>query len=283
MKYLIFGQGGQLGQEFCRRLGRDAVGVDLPEGDVTDRYKVADLFAQVQPDVVINAAAFTAVDAAEKQPAICRKVNAYGPLYLVQACREQGIPLVQYSTDYVFCGSSQRTPFVETDAPVPEGVYAKTKWEGEKNVAGWEKHLILRTCGLYGKPGPNTPGNFVETMRKLGRSRRNLRIVNDQHCTPTWIPNLVEASLFLLEREAWGLYHLTNRGDTTWYDFAQEIFRLEGIEVEAAPITTAEWGAPSPRPLYSVLDTGKYHAQGGPPMLSWQEALAAYLQKEPLS
>ncbi|MDO4585427.1 MAG: dTDP-4-dehydrorhamnose reductase [Planctomycetia bacterium] len=276
-KYLVFGKGGQLGSEWCRQLGEAAVGVDLPEGDITDRYKIEDLMAAIKPDGVINAAAFTAVDAAEKQPALCRKVNAYGPLYLAQACEKAGIPLVHYSTDYVFCGTPLRRPLRETDAVAPQGEYARSKYEGEQNARKCPKHLVLRTCGLYGTPGPNTPGNFVETMRKLGLSRRNLRVVNDQHCTPTWIGSLVGATRFLMEKETWGLYHLTNQGETTWFDFAAEIFRLEKLDVSMEPISTAEWNAPAPRPLYSVLDTQKYHSLGGPPMLTWQDALQKYL------
>ena len=280
MKTLIFGARGQLGQELCTQMAPHGIPLDLPDADITDRHTVADIFEQLKPACVVNAAAFTKVDAAEQQPAVCRRVNAVGPRNLAEACEKRKIPLVHFSTDYVFCGSTQRTPFRETDAVAPEGVYAVTKYEGEKHVAETcEKHLILRTCGLYGKPGPNTPGNFVETMRRLGSERKNLRIVADQHCTPTWIPNLVQATRFLLKTEAWGLYHLTNRGETTWLEFAQEIFRLCGLTPEVSPITTAEWNAPSPRPLYSVLDTGKYHSlEGALEMPEWREALARYLR-----
>lgn len=278
-KYLIFGAKGQLGTEFCRQLGECAVPVDLPEGDITNRFTVEEIFSGVKPDAVLNAAAFTAVDAAEQQPAVCRKVNAVGPLYLAQECKKRGIPLVHISTDYVFCGTQKREPLTEEDEPAPLGVYAETKLEGERSIQKTlENHLILRTCGLYGKLGANTLGNFVETMRRLGASRRNLRIVNDQHCTPTWVPNLAQAALWLLENEKWGLYHTVDQGETTWFDFAQEIFRLCGLEVEAGPISTAEWNAPAPRPLYSVLDTAKYHALGGPAMLPWKESLRKYLE-----
>ncbi len=278
MKILIFGAKGQLGTELMAQLAPWGVGLDLPDADISDRHTVTDIFAALKPDAVVNAAAFTHVDAAEQQPAVCRRVNTLGPENLARECTARDIPLVHYSTDYVFCGSEQRTPFREMDAVAPRGVYAETKYDGELRVAACAKHLVLRTCGLYGKPGPNTPGNFVETMRRLGAERRNLRIVADQHCTPTWIPNLVAATKFLLENQAWGLYHLTNRGETTWYAFAQEIFRLTGLAPEVAPITTAEWNAPAPRPLYSVLDTAKYHALGGPVMPQWQDALAEYLK-----
>lgn len=278
MKILIFGAKGQLGTELMTQFAPWGVGLDLPDADISDRHTVADIFAAMQPDAVLNAAAFTHVDAAQEQPAICRRVNTLGPENLARECVKRDIPLVHFSTDYVFCGSTQRTPFRETDAVAPLGVYAEAKYAGEQHVAVCPKHLILRTCGLYGTPGPNTPGNFVETMRRLGAERRNLRIVADQHCTPTWIPNLVSATRFLFDTENWGLYHLTNRGETTWFGFAQEIFRLAGLSPEVAPITTAEWNAPAPRPLYSVLDTAKYHALGGPAMPEWQAALAEYLK-----
>ena len=278
-QYLIFGCKGQLGDEFMRRLGGAARGFDLPDGDITNALELADLFEALKPRGVINAAAYTKVDAAEEQPAICRKINAFGPGNLARLCRQYDIPLVHFSTDYVFCGTQKREPLKETDPVFPEGVYAKTKYEGELKAAECPKHLILRTCGLYGKLGENTPGNFVETMKRLGASGRSLKIVADQHCTPTYIPHLVTAALFLLESEKWGLYHVVNSGATTWYDFAMEIFRLEGLTVHADAITTEEWNAPAPRPLYSVLDTSKYHATGAPVMPSWQDALAEYLGK----
>lgn len=278
-KCLIFGAKGQLGTEFCAQLGSRAVGVDLPEGDITNRLAIADLLDALKPSAVLNAAAFTAVDAAEEQPAVCRKVNAFGPLYLAQECAKRDIPLLHISTDYVFCGTKKRVPLTETDETAPMGVYAETKFEGEQNIQKTlEKHIILRTCGLYGKLGANTLGNFVETMRRLGSSRRNLRIVSDQHCTPTWIPNLAKAAVFLLENQHWGLFHAVDQGAATWFDFAQEIFRLCDLHPEVGSITTAEWNAPAPRPLYSVLDTSKYHALGGPAMLPWQESLRQYLK-----
>ncbi len=276
---IVFGAKGQLGGEFLRQLGSRGRGFDLPDGDITNRAELADLFEQVRPEAVINAAAFTMVDAAEQQPAICRKINAFGPENLVLECKKYDIPLIHFSTDYVFCGTQKRTPLSESDPVYPQGVYAQTKYEGEQKVSQYNKHVILRTCGLYGKLGENTPGNFVETMRRLGKSGRPLKIVADQHCTPTYIPHLVKAALYLLEHQCWGLYHLVNSGDTTWYDFAAEIFRLEQLTVQMEPITTEQWGAPSPRPLYSVLDISKYNSTCGPSMPTWQVALAEYLDK----
>ena len=278
-QYLVFGSKGQLGAEFLKRLGDRAKGFDLPDGDITNALELSDIFEAIKPQCVINAAAFTKVDAAEEQPALCRKINAFGPGNLAKLCEEYNIPLVHFSTDYVFCGTKKREPLTEMDTVFPEGVYAITKYEGELKAAQCQKHLILRTCGLYGKPGENTPGNFVETMKRLGASGNPLKIVADQHCTPTYIPHLVSATLYLLEHRQWGLYHVVNSGETTWYDFAMEIFRLEGLAAHADPITTAQWNAPAPRPLYSVLDTSKYHATGAPVMPTWQDALVEYLGK----
>lgn len=278
---LIFGAKGQLGTELALRLGRRAIPVDLPDGDVTNKYAIQELLDALNPTAVVNAAAFTAVDAAEQQPALCRRVNATGPLYLAQECEKRALPLLHFSTDYVFCGTEKRTPLTEEDEPVPQGVYATTKLEGERNIQKTlEKHIILRTCGLYGKLGANTMGNFVETMRRLGAERRNLRVVNDQRCSPTWVVNLAAAAIWLLEHEKWGLFHVVDSGSTTWFDFAREIFRLCGLETEMAPISTVEWNAPSPRPLYSVLDTSKYHALGGPKMPEWKTSLERYLAQK---
>lgn len=279
VKYLVVGAKGQLGGEFCRFYGDQAYGIDLPDLDITSWLSVEDAFEALSPSAVINTAAFTKVDAAEQQPAICRKVNAYGPKYLAQSCEKRNIPIVQFSTDYVFCGTKKREPLTESDTVFPEGVYAETKYEGEQNVRQWSKHLILRTCGLYGRLGENTPGNFVQTMIRLGQSNRPLKIVNDQYCTPTYIPDLVNAAAYLLEQELWGTYHTVNAGATTWFEFAREIFRLKDLKFEAEGITTEEWGAPSPRPLYSVLDCTKYNLAGGPALLSWQDALKRYLSE----
>ena len=139
----------------------------------------------------------------------------------------------------------------------------------------------MRTCGLYGSPGPKTAGgNFVDTMLRLGRERGHLRIVDDQHCTPSYVPHVARAVAFLARAGAYGIFHIVNSGATTWHDFAQEIFRQAGLKVALERITTAQYGAAAPRPGYSVLDTAKYHALGGPHMPSWQEALRERLQAE---
>ena len=174
--------------------------------------------------------------------------------------------------------SHRTTPYRETDEPAPQGTYAQTKVEGEAYAQAWTKHFIVRTCGLYGQPGPRTPGNFVATMLRLAREGRTLRVVDDQRCAPSYVPHIARAILFLLGTNAYGKYHVVNSGETTWCGLAKEIFRQSGLGVRVEPISTDQYGAPAPRPAYSVLDTSKYHALAGRiGMPSWRDALAEYL------
>jgi dTDP-4-dehydrorhamnose reductase len=277
--FLVTGSEGQLGSELCRQLGGECVGLDLPAFDLTDREGVLRTIAELRPRTVINTAAYTQVDRAEDEAERCRAVNAQGVAHLAEACRRQEAVLVQISTDYVFGGPpARREPYRETDEPRPQGVYAQSKLDGERYAAQWDRHFIVRTCGLYGRLGPRSAGNFVETMLRLAAQGKPLRVVSDQWCTPSYVPHVARATRFLLEEAAYGIYHVVNTGATTWYDFAAEILRQSGLEVELEPITTSDYGARAPRPTYSVLDTAKYHAlAGAPPMPGWQEALAEYL------
>jgi len=279
MKLVVTGSGGQLGSELCRQLGSEAVGLDLPELDLTDRDAVVGRLAEIAPQAVINAAGFTQVDEAERQVERCWAVNAEGVGHLVEACRRIDCPLVEISTDYVFgVDAGRRLPYRETDEPRPLGEYARSKREGERRAAMWPKHYTLRTCGLYGRAGPRSRGNFVETLLRLAAEGKRLRVVRDQHCTPSYVPHVARAVRFLVGTEAFGTYHVVNAGETTWYEFAVGVFRRARLDVRPEPITTAEYGAAAPRPGYSVLDTSKYHGlRGAPPMPRWEEALAEYL------
>jgi len=279
MTIAVTGSEGQLGGELCRQLGGEAIGLDLPQFDLADRDRVLAVLAEIRPTAVINTAAYTLVDRAEQEPDRCEATNVGGVANLVEACRRAGCTLVQVSTDYVFGGDpGPRRPHRESDEPSPNGVYARTKLEGERIAAQWHKHLVVRTSGLYGRLGPRSPGNFVETMLRLGASGKPLRVVDDQECTPSYVPHVARAIGFLLGAGATGIYHVVNTGTTSWCRFAAEIFRLAGLDVEITPITTAAYGAPAPRPAYSVLDTSKYLALAGRPALPpWQDALAEYL------
>jgi dTDP-4-dehydrorhamnose reductase len=282
MQILVTGAYGQLGRELCAQLGPRALGIDCDTLDLADGPGILRTVAQLRPELVINCAAYTQVDKAEAEADRCRVVNAAAVGHLAEACRQAGSVLVQISTDYVFCGNAERgRPHRESDQPVPQGVYAISKHEGEQAAARCPRHLIVRTCGLYARPSHQQAANFVKTMLRLGAGGGELRIVADQQCTPTYVPHLARAILFLAgvadgRPAPWGVYHVVNRGATTWHDFAAEIFRLAGMAVRLVPITAAEYGSAAPRPAYSVLDTAKYHALGGPEMPTWQAALAEY-------
>jgi dTDP-4-dehydrorhamnose reductase len=283
MRIAVTGAYGQLGGELCRQLGARAIALDVDTLDFSNAAAVADAFLRLKPDAVINCAAYTQVDRAESEPEICRAINATAVERIAEACGKLDCPLVQISTDYVFgAAPSQPRPWREEDLPSPQGVYARTKLEGEQAAARHAKHIIVRTCGLYARPSDPRAKNFVKTMLRLGRERSELRVVADQCCTPTYVPHLARAILWLAGTAngrfaPWGLYHVTDGGQTTWHEFAQEIFRLAKMDVTVCPITTAEYGAAAARPPYSVLDTARYHRLGGPAMPDWQSSLAEYI------
>jgi len=281
MSIVVTGCRGQLGAALCRLWGQETVGLDLPDFDLTDRPRVREVLTAIRPRAVVNAAAYTLVDRAEREPERCRAVNVDGVACLAEVCRRLDCALVQISTDYVFGNDRGRTtPYRETDVPGPLGVYARSKLDGEIAASRWAKHLIVRTCGLYGRLAERSAGNFVETMLRLAAAGKPLRVVDDQRCSPSYIPHVARALRFLLDIDARGIYHVVNSGDATWYEFACEIFRQAGLKVAIAPITSAEWNAPCPRPFYSVLDTSKYLALPNRPDLPpWQTALAEYLRE----
>ncbi len=277
----VTGSNGQFGGELCRRLGEAAIGLDLPDFDLTDADGVRQRLSELRPEAIIHAAAYTAVDRAEDEPDRCFAVNVAGTATLAEVARQLGCPLVYISTDYVFGGdATDSEPHREEDAVFPQGVYARSKYEGELRAGAWEKHYIVRTCGLYGRLGPCSPGNFVETMIRLGKQGRPLRVVDDQWCTPSYVPHVAAAVLYLLQSGMYGTFHVVNGGATTWYRFAREIFRQLALDVKIEPITTAEYGAKAPRPAFSVLDTSKYHRFADAPALPhWKDALKEYLQE----
>jgi dTDP-4-dehydrorhamnose reductase len=291
MPILVTGAKGQLGGEFCARLGDRALGVDQAQLDLMDQAAIESIVTAVEPEAVIHCAAYNAVDRAETDRERCFRINADAVATLAKVTRRLGVPLVQISTDYVFGGdAARRTPYCETDAPGPLGVYAESKLAGEQAATANPRHLILRTCGLYAVARRGqTITNFVQTMLRLGRERDRVRVVNDQTCSPTYVPNLAAAALYLLDRlldgalhgpvgpGACGLFHVVDAGAITWHEMAVEIFRQANLDVHVEPITTAEYHAPAPRPAYSVLSAARYHATGGPAMPAWKDGIAAYL------
>lgn len=283
---VVSGAKGQLGRELCRILGDRAFGFDIDQVDITDKAGLGLLLERAQPEAIINCAAYTLVDQAEAEPQRCQAINAAAVDTLTRHCREYDCPLVQISTDYVFGGRSLGRPWRETDVPSPQGVYASTKREGELAAESWKRHVIVRTCGLYARPSHDAR-NFVGTMLRLGErggSIRTIAVVDDQECTPSYVPHVARAVAFLTKQAiagelSAGYYHVTNTGATTWYEFAQEIFRLAGVNQPLERISTEKYGAAAPRPSYSVLDTATYRRLGGPALPSWQEALSEYISE----
>jgi dTDP-4-dehydrorhamnose reductase len=286
---LVVGASGQLGGEFARalaargivhRLAARVAGPDTIAVDLARPETLAALVARVDPAVVINAAAYTAVDRAEAQAGLAATVNGEAPARLAAACREQGALLVHFSTDYVFDGALDR-PYTEDDQPAPLGVYGRTKLEGEEAVrASGAAHLVLRTSWLY-SPGGH---NFVATMLRLFRGETVVRVVDDQHGCPTWARPLALAVLDLLGREEaprlralGGLYHLCSHGHTTWHGFAAAVRELMRPPARAPleAIGTADFGAPAPRPARSVLDCARAQERLRIGLPHWREQLAA--------
>ncbi len=279
MRFAVLGALGQLGRDLCPRLPGEVVPLSRADADLVQPGAVRELFARLRPDVVVNCAAYNFVDRAESEPEAAFAVNAWAVRELALVCRDLNCLLVHYSTDHVFgLDASRSTPWLETDAPGPVSVYGLSKLAGEYLVrALCPRHLVLRTCGLYGHHGSGGKGgNFVETMLKVARQGKPLRVVGDQVCTPSSTVDVALGTAAILEKGAEGLFHLTNEGSCSWFEFAKSIFELSGIEANVTAITSAEFGAAARRPAYSVLSTAKLRSLGVAPR-SWSEALAEYL------
>ena len=283
---LIVGAGGQLGRALAVRLaGREAVALDSADLDVGDVTAVERRLAEIRPSVAFNASAFNRVDDAEQSPEPAFRTNAIGPWALGRACETAGALLVHFSTDYVFSGDA-RAPYEEEDAAAPQSVYGASKLAGEQLLAhATRRHIVIRTAGLYGRRGAGGKGgNFVDTIVRLGAGRAPIRVVNDQRVSPTAADDLARKAIELVDRwtatraaELLGLYHVTNAGDCTWFEFAQEIVRLSGGRAVVEPVSTAAYGARAPRPAYSVLARRHLERLGLDDLRSWRDALADHL------
>ncbi|MBF9143614.1 dTDP-4-dehydrorhamnose reductase [Hymenobacter properus] len=278
---LVFGASGQLGQCLARvAQERNMSGlVFLPEeqANILNPEGLAKLFAQHQPAYAINCAAYTAVDKAEDELELARRINRDGVENLARLCGEHGTVLIQISTDFVFAGTGNQ-PLTETDEATPISTYGLTKLEGEQAIAPHtDKYFTLRTSWLYSE----FAGNFVKTMLKLGRERDELRIIWDQVGTPTYAIDLAGAILSIIESrsQAYGLYHYSNEGLTSWYDFATAIFELSGTPVRTVPIRTAEYPTKATRPAFSVMDKTKAKTQLGLAIPHWRESLKVCLER----
>lgn len=272
--WLIAGGNGQLGRDLTEVLAdQPVVALDLPDLDITDPTSIADVLDGTTPDVVVNAAAYTAVDAAETDEGTANRVNGVAPGLLAQACAARAdVQLVQVSTDYVFAGDATQ-PYPESATPDPRSAYGRSKLLGEEAVvqALPDRSYIVRTAWLYGRHG----ANFVKTMLRLAGEPDTLEVVDDQVGQPTWSRDLAAQIRLLVEAEApAGIYHGTNSGRTSWFGLTREIFRLSGLDPERVqPTTTDKFPRPAPRPAFSVLGHDAWAQVGLAPMRSWDEAL----------
>lgn len=285
MKILVTGADGQVGSEI-RKVASSYNSYSFQflnrEGlDITDRAAVNQLFKKSKPDILINCAAYTAVDKAEEDQAKAILVNVDAAAILAEACKEHDCIMVHYSSDYVYhIGGNQ--PLVESDNNNPKGIYASTKLEGEQRVLDiLEKSIVIRTSWVYSSFG----NNFVKTMIRLGKERDKLNIVSDQIGTPTYAHDIAVATLEIIKQitsadfEDFGIYNFSNSGITNWADFAKKIFELENIECEVYPITTREFGAPADRPLWSVLSKEKIQQTFGLNIPNWEKSLQKCLME----
>ncbi len=281
-RILVLGGAGQLAHDLeaawppglCARLPHSAC-------DVTDREAIRAAVAAYRPEALVSCAAFHRVDDCEREVAASFLVNAVGARYAAEAAAEAGMPFCWFSTGYVFSGKVAR-PYLEDEPPDPISLYGASKVAGEVAIrTTGEQHYIVRSNGLYGVAGASGKGgNFVETMLRLAREERPVRVVADQVIEPTFTADLAEAVRALLTTERHGTYHATNQGALSWHEFAAMIFELAGVPADLAPTTTAAFGAPARRPAYSVLANRELPLAGVPPLRPVRDALADYLDRK---
>ena len=277
MKVLVTGVKGQLGYDVVNELekrGIEAVGVDIQEMDITDGESVDKVIRAAAPDAVIHCAAYTAVDAAEENEELCRRVNADGTQNIAKVCRKLDIKMIYISTDYVFDGEGERF-WEPDDKRAPKSVYGQTKYEGELAVQNTlDKYFIVRIAWVFGVNGKN----FVKTMLNLSKNHDSLTVVNDQFGSPTYTYDLARLLVDMVQTEKYGVYHATNEGVCSWYDFACAIFREAGIEMNVRPVTTEEYGAKAARPANSRMSKEKLTENGFERLPEWQDALKRYIE-----
>jgi dTDP-4-dehydrorhamnose reductase len=281
-RVIVTGARGLLGTPttaaFRSEGGIEVLAVDLPELDITEERSVGQRFGGFRPDLVVNCAAYTQVDACEQNEELACKVNGVGAGIVAKAAADCGARMIHISTDYVFEGDA-RSPYQEdhpTGRPERLSAYGRSKLLGEQLV---RKHhagaLIVRTAWMYGPDGAGFPNAILRRAREDGK----LRVVNDQRGSPTFAPDLAEALHRLGRLDCTGVMHVTNSGQCTWYEFACEIVRLAGLDVPVQPVTTADFPRPAKRPAYSVLDNRRFVAATGQPLRPWQEAIEDFLNR----
>jgi dTDP-4-dehydrorhamnose reductase len=272
MKVLVTGANGQLGFDVIKRLdseGIDYLGTDRESLDITSKEQVKRVIRDYNPNVVIHCAAYTAVDKAEDERELCHAVNVLGTSYIAEACNEIDAKMIYISTDYVFDGEGEK-PFEVTDKPNPINYYGQTKYEGELEVQRFlDKYFIVRISWVFGSNG----NNFVKTMLRLGKEREEISIVADQIGSPTYTYDLAKLLVEMIQTDKYGIYHATNEGYCSWYEFACEIFKQAGVVVKVNPIKTEDYPTKARRPKNSRL----YKS----PLIeleNWEDALNHYIK-----
>lgn len=280
MRTVVIGGTGQLGQDLLRLLGDEAISLSHQEFDVTDGVGVVETLRALKPDWVVNTAAFHRVDDCELNPTQSFAVNATGAANVARAAADLGAGVVFYSTDYVYGGEGRprNTPHLESDPVDPLSVYGVSKWAGEQLVAQRNpRHIVVRSAGLYGTATSRKGWTFPELMVNKAKSEGKLKVVTDQALSPTYTHDLAETTVALMRGDATGLFHLTNAGECSWWEFAKATVDLAGIAVEVEPTVSTQLGRRAKRPPYSAMASERLSGTGVAPMRSWQEALEHYL------
>ena len=277
MKLLVTGVKGQLGHDIvneCKKRNIEAIGVDVEEIDITDSKKVEEIIKSGNYDAIVHCAAWTAVDKAEDEVEACTKVNVDGTKNIAKVCKELDIPMMYFSTDYVFDGQGDQ-PWNEYDKRNPLNVYGQTKYEGELAVEALEKHFIVRIAWVFGVNG----NNFIKTMLRLGKERGAVSVVNDQIGSPTYTYDLSILAVDMILTDKYGTYHATNEGLCSWYEFACEIFKQAKMDVEVTPVDSNAFPAKAKRPSNSRMSKEMLDKNGFKRLPTWQDALGRYLEK----
>lgn len=278
MKILVTGVKGQLGYDVVQEgesRGLDMFGTDVDNMDITNAGQVKQVIEAYKPDAVIHCAAYTAVDAAEDNQELCRKINVDGTRNIAEVCKDMDIPMMYFSTDYIFNGQGENF-WKEDDPKKPLNVYGQTKYEGELAVQELvEKYFILRISWVFGVNG----NNFIKTMLRVGPQRGEVGVVADQIGSPTYTYDLAKLVIDMIQTDKYGAYHVTNEGICSWYEFACAIFKQAGLDVKVNPLTTAEYPAKAARPSNSRMSKDKLINAGFEMLPSWHDALSHYLKQ----
>jgi dTDP-4-dehydrorhamnose reductase len=285
LRVAVIGSTGQLGQDLIRAFGEEAVGFAHQDLDVTDGVSVASAIHSLRPDWVLNTAAFHRVDDCEINPALAFAANTLGALNTARAAAAVGSGVVFFSTDYVFGGQGRERghPYKEGDSTAPLNTYGVSKGAGEQLVMQANpRHLVIRSAGLYGTATSRKGWTFPELMLNKARTEGCVRVVTDQVLSPTFTADLAQKTKELIEQDVVGLFHLTNAGECSWFEFAQEVFDLAGVEVDMKPIHTEQTQRRARRPSYSALASARLEAVGSNPLRTWKEALRDYLRAKGL-